>query len=68
VVEIEPTVGYARAASLLNDGNTIHVVGASGPLDFDPTSGDLNSAPIEIWTIDTTGSVPVFHTTTTVTP
>ena len=46
---------------------TIDVVGTSGPLDFDE-HGDVVSAPIEKWSVDTTGAMPNFKTDTIVTP
>jgi branched-chain amino acid transport system substrate-binding protein len=55
--------GYIGARSDLQNGRTINVDGASGALDFDPTTGE-SLAPIEIWGID--GGV--FQTLATVTP
>jgi len=46
---------------------SIDVVGTSGPLDFDE-HGDVASAPIEKWSVDTTGASPTFKTDTIVTP
>jgi ABC-type branched-subunit amino acid transport system substrate-binding protein len=46
---------------------TIDVVGTSGPIDFDE-HGDVVSAPIEKWSVDTTGAMPTFKTDTIVTP
>jgi branched-chain amino acid transport system substrate-binding protein len=56
--------GYARLA----DGGTINLDGTSGPIDFDPTTGDILSAPIEIWDVDTSGPTPAFRTLQNVTP
>jgi ABC-type branched-subunit amino acid transport system substrate-binding protein len=43
-------MGYQRLA----DGGNINLDGTSGPIDFDPDTGDVVSAPIEEWAIDTT--------------
>ena len=49
-------VDYVNAVTELAAGGAIDIVGTSGPLDFDNTSGDVVTAPIEVWTIDT--SIP----------
>lgn len=51
----------------LQMGGTVDLVGTSGPIDFDD-HGDVVSAPIEKWSVDTTGAMPVFKTDTIVTP
>ena len=51
----------------LQMGETIDLIGTSGPIDFDD-NGDVKSAPIEKWSVVTTGSTPMFHTDTIVVP
>ncbi|MGZ3440252.1 MAG: ABC transporter substrate-binding protein [Polyangia bacterium] len=51
----------------LQNGGTIDLVGTSGPIDFDE-HGDVVSAPIEKWSVDTTGATPTFKTDTIVVP
>ncbi|HMC69825.1 MAG TPA: ABC transporter substrate-binding protein [Mycobacteriales bacterium] len=51
----------------LQMGGTIDLTGTSGPLDFDE-NGDVRSAPIEKWSVITTGAMPTFHTDTIVVP
>ncbi|MCA1665074.1 MAG: ABC transporter substrate-binding protein, partial [Myxococcales bacterium] len=51
----------------LQMGATVDLVGTSGPLDFDD-NGDVVSAPIEKWSVDTTGAMPMFKTDTIVVP
>jgi branched-chain amino acid transport system substrate-binding protein len=48
---------------------TIDLYGASGPIDFDPATGDILSAPIEVWKIvmDANGN-PTFAAASVVTP
>ena len=47
---------------------TIDVVGTSGPLDFDASTGDVQSSPIEKWSVVVVGSTPSFHTDSIVVP
>jgi ABC-type branched-subunit amino acid transport system substrate-binding protein len=51
----------------LQSGGTINLVGTSGPIDFD-AHGDVISAPIEKWSVDTTAAMPSFKTDTIVVP
>ena len=51
----------------LQMGATVDLVGTSGPIDFD-ANGDVVSAPIEKWSVDTTGAMPMFKTDTIVMP
>jgi branched-chain amino acid transport system substrate-binding protein len=51
----------------LQMGGTVDLVGTSGPIDFD-ANGDVVSAPIEKWSVDTTGAMPMFKTDTIVVP
>ncbi|HWE31284.1 MAG TPA: ABC transporter substrate-binding protein, partial [Polyangia bacterium] len=52
----------------LQMGGTINLVGTSGPIDFDASTGDVLSAPIEKWSVLTTGATPTFHTDAIVVP
>ncbi len=60
------TNGIAGGVTGLSRG-TINIVGTSGPLDFD-ANGDVVSAPIEKWSIVTTGPAPTFKTDAIVVP
>jgi branched-chain amino acid transport system substrate-binding protein len=51
----------------LQMGATINLVGTSGPIDFD-ANGDVVSAPIEKWSVDTTAATPTFKTDTIIVP
>ncbi|HEY1584180.1 MAG TPA: ABC transporter substrate-binding protein [Polyangia bacterium] len=51
----------------LQMGGTVDLVGTSGPIDFND-NGDVVSAPIEKWSVDTTGAMPMFKTDTIVVP
>jgi branched-chain amino acid transport system substrate-binding protein len=62
-------LGYAAAYAALAAGQPVDLQGTSGPIDFDPATGDIVSAPIEVWAIDTTNpSTPKFKTLMNVTP
>lgn len=52
--EIRAT-SWNRVKASFSEGLGVDVVGTSGQLDFDPETGET-SAPIEVWTIDPTGS------------
>lgn len=52
------TTNFSAAVSELSDGDFIDVVGASGDLDFDLSTGDVTST-IKEWGIDSTGT-PMF--------
>jgi hypothetical protein len=55
--------------SALQGGAAIDLDGTSGPIDFDAMTGDVISAPIEVWSIDTsTPAMPKFQTLQIVTP
>jgi len=59
---------YASAFQSLASGASINLNGTSGPIDFD-ANGDIVSAPIEVWAIDTTNAAaPSFKTLMNVTP
>jgi len=58
--------GTTAGVTGLQEGS-IDIVGTSGPLDFDD-HGDVASAPIEKWSVDTSGASPMFKTDTIVTP
>jgi ABC-type branched-subunit amino acid transport system substrate-binding protein len=51
----------------LQMGASIDLVGTSGPIDFDG-NGDVVSAPIEKWSVATTGAMPTFTTDAIVVP
>ncbi len=55
--------GYQRLAQ----GETVNLDGTSGPIDYDAKTGDILTAPIEVWKIDLTGS-PTFVTIDNITP
>jgi branched-chain amino acid transport system substrate-binding protein len=63
--------GYGAAVQALqaSPNATVNLSGASGPLDFDPATGDVLSAPIEVWKIvmGADGN-PTFAVASTVTP
>ena len=59
---------FAAGYSALAGGGTINYAGASGPVDFDPNTGDILSATVEIWNIDNSTSPPTFRTLQIVTP
>jgi len=60
--------GVTSAITTLQQGGTIDLIGTSGPIDLDPASGDTVSAPIEVWSIDTTGATPKFKQDDIITP
>ncbi len=43
---------FGAAYQWLADGGTVDLDGTSGPIDFDPNTGDILTAPIEIWGVD----------------
>jgi ABC-type branched-subunit amino acid transport system substrate-binding protein len=57
----------SAGVTTLQMGGTIDLVGTSGPIDFDE-HGDVISAPIEKWSVDTTGAMPIFKTDAIVVP
>ena len=60
---------YAAAYGALAAGGSINLNGSSGPIDFDANTGDVVSAPIEVWKIDTTDPAnPQFETVINVVP
>jgi branched-chain amino acid transport system substrate-binding protein len=62
-------VDFVKGLTTLHDGGTIDVRGTSGPLDFDNATGDVLSAPIEVWAIDTTNpTMPKYVTQQIVVP
>jgi branched-chain amino acid transport system substrate-binding protein len=60
--------GINDGVTTLANGGTIDLIGTSGPIDFDGSSGDILSAPIEKWSVDTTGAMPMFKTDAIVVP
>ncbi len=47
---------FTPARAALQGGSDINITGVSGPLDFDPTTGEA-PASIEVWTIDSSGQI-----------
>lgn len=60
-VEVGPN-DFVRGAATLGGGGDLDLVGTSGPLTWDPATGDLIEAPLEVWGIDTTSNPPKFCT------
>jgi ABC-type branched-subunit amino acid transport system substrate-binding protein len=63
--------GYGAAVQALqaSPGATVDLYGASGPIDFDPATGDILSAPIEVWKIVMAADGnPTFAAASVVTP
>jgi branched-chain amino acid transport system substrate-binding protein len=59
-IDIRPTA-WNEVKARFGDGESVDVYGASGPLDYDPTTGET-SATIEVWYIDPyTGSFATDH-------
>lgn len=46
---VGPSADFGMAFERLGGGGTVNLDGTSGPIDFDPNTGDIVSAPIEIW-------------------
>jgi branched-chain amino acid transport system substrate-binding protein len=59
-VEVKPATDFTKGASALAAGGRIDLVGASGPLTWDATTGDLTEAPIEVWGVRTTVTPPQY--------
>jgi branched-chain amino acid transport system substrate-binding protein len=59
---------YAAAYTRLSEGGTVNLTGASGPIDFNPNTGDVLSAPIEVWSVNTSTVPPSFNTVQIVNP
>jgi ABC-type branched-subunit amino acid transport system substrate-binding protein len=59
-VEAKPATDFTKGASALSSGGTIDLVGSSGPLTWDSTTGDLTEAPIEVWGVKTNVTPPQF--------
>ncbi|HXU74255.1 MAG TPA: ABC transporter substrate-binding protein [Polyangia bacterium] len=57
----------SAGVTTLQMGGTINLVGTSGPIDFDE-HGDVLSAPIEKWSVDTSAATPTFKTDSIVVP
>jgi branched-chain amino acid transport system substrate-binding protein len=53
---------FTAASMALRSGMDIDLKGVSGDIDFDPHTGDVLAAPIEIWSIDVNAHPPQFHT------
>lgn len=64
-IEVRPTSWNAVKARF-ESGERIDVVGASGSLDYDPSTGET-SAPIEVWGVDTSSGFG-FYTVETYDP
>jgi branched-chain amino acid transport system substrate-binding protein len=71
-------VQFANGYQQLANGQTVNLDGVSGPIDFDPATGDILTAPIEVWDVyypDMTGAPPdagtggpTFRTVDNITP
>jgi branched-chain amino acid transport system substrate-binding protein len=60
VVEVRPSTSFVKGVTTLEQGGTLNLTGASGPLDW-LDNGDLaDNAPIEVWGVDTRVSPPTF--------
>jgi branched-chain amino acid transport system substrate-binding protein len=59
---------YAAAYTRLSEGGTVNLTGASGPIDFNPDTGDVLSAPFEVWSVNTSTMPPTFNTVQVVNP
>jgi branched-chain amino acid transport system substrate-binding protein len=68
VVQVRPDE-YQGAVNALIAGGHIDLVGTSGPIDFDSSTGDVLTAPTEVWQVaqDTSG-MPTFKVLSTLTP
>lgn len=60
--------GFLAAYTALAMRQTVNLEGASGPIDFDSATGDVLTAPLEIWDIDTTVTPHEFGRVKIVTP
>lgn len=60
--------GLTSAVTTLQGGGTIDLIGTSGPIDFDATTGDIVSAPIEVWSVDASMATPTFKQDSIVVP
>ena len=60
---------FVQGATALANGGSISVAGTSGPLKFDPTTGDVTTASMEVWDVNVSNPIaPLFETLTVVTP
>jgi branched-chain amino acid transport system substrate-binding protein len=59
-VEVKPATDFTKGASALAGGGTIDLVGSSGPLTWDASTGDLTEAPIEVWGVKTNVTPPQY--------
>ena len=66
-IDVGPN-GFSTAYSALASGGQIDLTGVSGPIDFDPDTGDTISGAIELWKVDTSGAMPAFKTYMTINP
>jgi len=57
IVRVGPSDFAAAYQELANEG-VVNLEGTSGPIDFDPNTGDVVSVPIEVWKIDRTMNPP----------
>ena len=68
LVNVGPN-GFTTGASALGAGGSIDLEGTSSHLTWDDNTGDLVTAPIEVWTIDLSNPAkPTFKTVMVVTP
>ncbi len=60
---------FDAAYGSIADGFAINLNGVSGPIDFDKDTGDVPTAPVQVWTVDTTvPAAPVFKASVTTVP
>lgn len=52
------SLNWLRVQTLFEAGEPIDIRGASGELDFDSETGDT-TGPIEVWTVDVVGGLPI---------
>jgi branched-chain amino acid transport system substrate-binding protein len=60
---------YQAGVNALLSGGTVDLVGASGPIDWDAATGDVLTAPTEVWqVVQAPSGLPDFKVLSTVTP
>ncbi|MGZ3407069.1 MAG: hypothetical protein ACXVAN_11540, partial [Polyangia bacterium] len=60
---------YQAGVNALLGGGTIDLVGTSGPIDWDAVTGDVVTAPTEVWqVVQGANAMPDFKVLSTVTP
>ena len=59
-VDLDPTT-WTNVVAHFREGKSVDAQGASGHLDYDPSTGET-SAPIEVWTVAPSGNSVAFDT------